>query len=102
MTNDGTPHPPPPSAEDASERDGSGHPAGPFEDPAVEALLSPFLAALRPNTSLSPLPFDLNAGVPDRASLPARELAEAATAALAEDPGGALTYGGQQGFAVGL
>ncbi len=88
MTNDGTPHPPQAS-----------HPAGPFEDPAIEALLAPPLGGLRPNTSLSPLAFDLNAGVPDRGSLPARELAEAATAALAEDPAGALTYGGQQGFA---
>ena len=88
MTNDGAPHPP-----------HAAHPAGPFEDPAVEALVSPLLGGLRPNTSLSPLPFDLNAGVPDRESLPARELAEAATAALAEAPAEALTYGGQQGFA---
>jgi 2-aminoadipate transaminase len=87
MTNDGTPHPPQ-----------AAHPAGPFEDPAIEALVSPLLGELRPNTSLSPLAFDLNAGVPDRSSLPARELAEAAAAALAEAPAEALTYGGQQGF----
>lgn len=64
----------------------------------MEALLSPFARSLAPPTSLSPLPFDLNAGVPDRESLPAAALAEAARAALLEDPGGALTYGGAQGF----
>src|SRR5690606_4980670 len=71
---------------------------GRWDEAAIEALLAPAVRALAQPTSLSPLPYDLNAGVPDRASLPARELAEAATAALAEDPAGALTYGGQQGF----
>ena len=70
------------------------------DDPAFdfEALLSPAVRALAPPTSLSPLPYDLNAGVPDRASLPWRELAEAARRALEADPGGALTYGGVAGY----
>ncbi len=49
-------------------------------------------------TSLSPLPYDLNAGVPDDASLPSRELAEAAVRAIEQDPAGALTYGGALGY----
>jgi DNA-binding transcriptional MocR family regulator len=64
----------------------------------LERLLAPVVRALPPPTSLSPLPFDLNAGVPDAASLPAEELAEAATRALRRDPAGALTYGGPLGY----
>ena len=64
----------------------------------IERLLSPVVGTLRPPTSLSPLPFDLNAGIPDRASLPAGELAEAARRALERDPAGALTYGGALGY----
>ncbi|MEZ4502626.1 MAG: PLP-dependent aminotransferase family protein [Dehalococcoidia bacterium] len=64
----------------------------------LDRLLSPAGRELDPPTSLSPLPFDLNAGVPDRASLPARELAEAARRAIEADPGGALTYGGVAGY----
>ncbi|MPZ99664.1 MAG: aminotransferase class I/II-fold pyridoxal phosphate-dependent enzyme [Dehalococcoidia bacterium] len=78
--------------------DQAAQPGGQWDEAAIEALLAPAVRALAQPTSLSPLPYDLNAGVPDRASLPARELAEAAVAALAEDPAGALTYGGQQGF----
>ncbi len=63
----------------------------------LERLLAPVVRALPPPTSLSPLPFDLNAGLPDAASLPASELAEAATRALRRDPAGALTYGGPLG-----
>ena len=64
----------------------------------IERLLGPFVGALAPPTSLSLLAFDLNAGVPDRASLPAAELAAAAERALRDDPAGALTYGGAQGY----
>jgi 2-aminoadipate transaminase len=75
----------------------------PADDPAfseseIEALLSPSVGRLVPNTSLSALPYDLNAGVPDRGSLPAAALLEAARHVLQEDPAGALTYGGQQGY----
>jgi 2-aminoadipate transaminase len=65
---------------------------------SLEGLLAPIVGQLPKNTSLSPLRYDLNAGVPDRASLPAQQLAEAATAVLEDDPGAALTYGGQQGY----
>lgn len=64
----------------------------------IERLLAPVTRTLREPTALSPLPYDLNAGVPDAASLPARELAEAARAALERDPAGALTYGGPLGY----
>ena len=70
----------------------------PFTHAAIEALLAPAVGRLAPNTSLSPLPYDLNAGVPDRVSLPAAQLIEAARAAIEADPGAALTYGGQQGY----
>jgi 2-aminoadipate transaminase len=70
-----------------------------FDGEGLAALLAPAVAALTPPTALSPLPFDLNAGVPDRSSLPARDLAYAAQAALAQDAAGALTYGGAQGYA---
>ena len=63
----------------------------------IDPLLAPAVAALEPPTSLSPLPYDLNAGVPDRASLPWRELAEAARRALEASAGDALTYGGAAG-----
>lgn len=69
-----------------------------FPEATIAALLAPAVGRLAPPTSLSPLPFDLNAGVPDRASLPSAELAAAAVAVLAEAPAEALTYGGQQGF----
>lgn len=73
--------------------------AGPgFTDAAIEALLAPAILQLPPPTSLSPLTYDLNAGVPDRDSLPWEALADAARAALAEDPGAALTYGGAIGY----
>ena len=68
-----------------------------FSDAAIEALLAPPVRRLPPPTSLSPLPYDLNAGVPDRATLPWRALADAARRALEGDPGNALTYGGTQG-----
>jgi 2-aminoadipate transaminase len=64
----------------------------------IESLLAPAVRALEPPTSLSPLPYDLNAGVPDRPSLPWRALAEAARRALEEDPGATLTYGGAAGL----
>lgn len=67
----------------------------PFSEAAIEALLAPALRRLPPPTSLSPLPYDLNAGVPDRDSLPWRELLDATRAALEEDAAGALTYGGR-------
>ncbi|MEX2375224.1 MAG: PLP-dependent aminotransferase family protein [Dehalococcoidia bacterium] len=70
----------------------------PFTLATIEALLAPAVGRLAPNTSLSPLPYDLNAGVPDRASLPAVALVEATRAAIESDPGAALTYGGQQGY----
>ena len=73
-------------------------PAGPPEPFDVEALLSPHAAALAPPTALSPLRYDLNAGVPDRDSLPASALAEAAGRCLEADPAGALTYGGAAGY----
>ncbi len=71
---------------------------GGFTDEAIEALLAPAIRRLPPPTSLSPLPYDLNAGVPDRDTLPWEILADAARDALAEDPGGALTYGGTMGY----
>ncbi len=64
----------------------------------LEQLLAPIVGQLPPNTSLSPLRYDLNAGVPDRDSLPADELAAATTAVLKDDAAAALTYGGQQGY----
>jgi len=64
----------------------------------LEALLAPAVGILGPPTSLSPLPYDLNAGVPDRPSLPWRELAEAARVALEANAGEALTYGGVAGY----
>lgn len=69
-----------------------------WSDEDIAPLLAPALAALAQPTSLSPLAYDLNAGVPDRATLPAVELAAAAVRVLADDPAGALTYGGAQGF----
>lgn len=69
-----------------------------FSEPTIEALLAPAVGRLAAPTSLSPLPYDLNAGVPDRGTLPARALMEAARRAIAEDAAGALTYGGQQGY----
>ena len=69
-----------------------------FTEAAIEALVAPAIRRLPPPTSLSPLPYDLNAGVPDRDTLPWRALSEAAVAALAEDPGSALTYGGSMGY----
>ncbi len=70
----------------------------PWDDAAIEGLIAPFQRALAPPTSLSPLRYDLNAGVPDRDSLPAAAIAEAAARALRDDPAGALTYGGNQGY----
>ncbi len=64
----------------------------------IEALLAPAVRLLAPPTSLSPLPYDLNAGVPDRASLPWEQLAEASRRALEADAAGALTYGGAAGY----
>ncbi|MSP21447.1 MAG: PLP-dependent aminotransferase family protein [Dehalococcoidia bacterium] len=64
----------------------------------IDALLAPAVGALDPPTSLSPLPYDLNAGVPDRPSLPWRELAEATRRALEANAGDALTYGGAAGY----
>ena len=69
-----------------------------FTPAAIEALLAPAVGRLAPNTSLSPLPYDLNAGVPDRATLPSAGLLEAMRRALDADAGAALTYGGQQGY----
>ncbi len=69
-----------------------------FAEPQVEALLAPAVGRLAAPTSLSPLPYDLNAGVPDRGTLPAAALLEAARHALQEDAAAALTYGGQQGY----
>ena len=77
----------------------SDSPTPPWRAADVDALLAPVAGELAPPTSLSPLPYDLNAGVPDRDSLPWLELAEAARRALAADPGGALTYGGAAGYA---
>jgi 2-aminoadipate transaminase len=73
-------------------------PAPEWSDADIARLLAPVVHELRQPTSLSALPYDLNAGVPDRDSLPARELAEATAQALTADPAGALTYGGQQGY----
>lgn len=67
-------------------------------DAEVERLLAPTLSMLAEPTALSTLDYDLNAGVPDRDSLPAAELAKAAERAIRNDPGGALTYGGAQGY----
>ena len=64
----------------------------------IERLLAPVVSELPRPTSLSDLAFDLNAGVPDRATLPADALAEAARRALDADPAGALTYGGTLGY----
>lgn len=64
----------------------------------IDGLLAPAVGLLEPPTSLSPLPYDLNAGVPDRPSLPWRELAEAARVALEANAGDALTYGGAAGY----
>ena len=69
-----------------------------FPAATIEALLAPAVGRLAPNTSLSPLPYDLNAGVPDRATLPAAGLLAAMQRALDADAAGALTYGGQQGY----
>ena len=70
----------------------------PFSKAAIEALLAPAVRSLPSPTSLSPLPYDLNAGVPDRDTLPWRELLEATRTVLEEDAAGALTYGGQAGY----
>jgi 2-aminoadipate transaminase len=69
-----------------------------WTDADIERLLAPVARELAAPTSLSPLPYDLNAGVPDRESLPWRELAAAAARALEADPGNALTYGGTLGY----
>ena len=69
-----------------------------WSDATLAQLLAPVVRELPPPTALSPLPYDLNAGVPDRPTLPARELAAAAAGVLEADPGGALTYGGAQGY----
>ena len=71
----------------------------PSTEAGLERLLGPFVGTLAEPTSLSPLPFDLNAGVPDPATLPVEALASAIEAALRADPAGALTYGGAQGYA---
>jgi len=78
--------------------DSSDDSASAFPPTAIEALLAPAVGRLAPNTSLSPLPYDLNAGVPDRATLPATGLLEAMRRALESDAAAALTYGGQQGY----
>lgn len=70
----------------------------PFSEATIEALLAPAVRRLPPPTSLSPLPYDLNAGVPDRDTLPWRELLDATRAVLEDDAAGALTYGGQAGY----
>lgn len=70
----------------------------PFSEATIEALLAPAVRRLPPPTSLSPLPYDLNAGVPDRDTLPWRELLDATRVVLEEDAAGALTYGGQAGY----
>ena len=70
----------------------------PWDEAGIERLVAPYLGDLAQPTSLSALRYDLNAGVPDRASLPAAEIAEAAARALRDDPAGALTYGGAQGY----
>ena len=70
----------------------------PWDEAGIERLVAPYLGDLAEPTSLSALRYDLNAGVPDRASLPAEEIAEAAARALRDDPAGALTYGGAQGY----
>jgi DNA-binding transcriptional MocR family regulator len=69
----------------------------PFEA-GLERLLGPFVGALAEPTSLSPLPYDLNAGVPDPDSLPVEAIAAALERVLRADPAGALTYGGAQGY----
>ncbi len=70
----------------------------PWDEAGIERLVAPYLGDLAEPTSLSVLRYDLNAGVPDRASLPAAEIAEATARALRDDPAGALTYGGAQGY----
>ena len=70
----------------------------PWDEAGIERLVAPYLGDLAAPTSLSALRYDLNAGVPDRASLPAAEIAEATARALRDDPAGALTYGGAQGY----
>jgi 2-aminoadipate transaminase len=64
----------------------------------IHRLLAPVVSELPQPTSLSDLAYDLNAGVPDRETLPARDLAEAARRALEADPAGTLTYGGSIGY----
>ncbi len=74
-------------------------PSSTWSDADIERLLAPIARSLAQPTALSPLPYDLNAGVPDAASLPAEALAQAARRALELDPAGALTYGGNMGYA---
>lgn len=69
-----------------------------WTDADIDRLLAPVARQLAAPTSLSPLPYDLNAGVPDRDSLPWAELAAAAAKAIEADPGGTLTYGGALGY----
>ena len=69
-----------------------------WTDADIERLLAPVTRQLGAPTSLSPLPYDLNAGVPDAASLPAQQLIEATRRALEADPAGTLTYGGALGY----
>jgi 2-aminoadipate transaminase len=69
-----------------------------WTDADIEGLLAPVARELAAPTSLSPLPYDLNAGVPDRESLPWQALAAATVRALEADPGAALTYGGTMGY----
>lgn len=70
-----------------------------WKDSDVEQLLAPMVRGLSNPTSLSELAYDLNAGVPDRDTLPSIELKAAATRVLENDPADALTYGGAQGYA---
>ncbi|MCH2657560.1 MAG: PLP-dependent aminotransferase family protein [Dehalococcoidia bacterium] len=65
---------------------------------SFDQLFASIVDKLPINTSLSPLRYDLNAGVPDRDSLPATALLAATEHVLSHDAGGALTYGGQQGY----
>ena len=65
---------------------------------SFDQLFASIVNKLPINTSLSPLRYDLNAGVPDRESLPATALLTATEHVLSHDAGGALTYGGQQGY----
>ena len=63
-----------------------------------ERLLGPFVAASRSPPRSHPSPTTSTPASPDPTSLPVDAIADAFERALRDDPAGALTYGGAQGY----